>query len=257
MNYSPEQIEAAKLLVRAAGTKTSQVVCLNGRSASHVDRAENRPRPDNLDATEHKEDVWPSLDDAAYYGLAGDIVKTIAPHTEADPVAVLAQVVVYFGNVIGRSSHYRVEADFHHTNLFCVLVGRSSKGRKGVSGGRARSVVKLLDERWADERMKNGLSSGEGLINEVRDEVKEWDDKTHQEQIVHAGVADKRLMVTEPEFANSLAAMERHGNVLSSTIRNAWDGGRLSTLTKNSRCFPASWAMRSPPGYGRMIPSRD
>jgi hypothetical protein len=28
--------------------------------------------------------------------------------------------------------------------------------------------------------------------------------------------------------------MERHGNTLSPTIRNAWDGKRLQTLTRNS-----------------------
>ena len=41
-------------------------------------------------------------------------------------------------------------------------------------------------------------------------------------------------MVTEPELAGALAAMERHGNNLSPNIRNAWDGHRLQTLTKAS-----------------------
>ena len=34
---------------------------------------------------------------AVYHGLAGEIVQTIAPHTEADPVAILAQLLVAFG----------------------------------------------------------------------------------------------------------------------------------------------------------------
>jgi Protein of unknown function (DUF3987) len=82
--------------------------------------------------------------------------------------------------------------------------------------------------------MKGGLSSGEGLINEVRDAVQKWDTKAQQLETVDPGVADKRLMVTEAEFANALAVMERPGNTLSPTIRNAWDGLTLSTLTKNS-----------------------
>src|SRR5262249_11618456 len=41
-------------------------------------------------------------------------------------------------------------------------------------------------------------------------------------------------MIAEPEFAGALAAMERPGNNLSPVIRNAWDGHRLQTLTKNS-----------------------
>jgi hypothetical protein len=181
-----------------------------------------------------KGETWPSMDKAAYYGLVGEIVRTIAPHTEADPVAILIQVLVYFGNVVGNSAYYRIEADHHHANLFAVLVGQSAKGRKGTSAGRARSVMKAADQRWIDERMKGGLSSGEGLINEVRDEVKKWDPKAGRYETIDPGVLDKRLMVTEPEFANALEVMERPGNTLSPTIRNAWDGQRLSTLTKNS-----------------------
>jgi hypothetical protein len=174
------------------------------------------------------------MDQAAYYGVPGDVVRTIAPHTEADPVAILIQVLVFFGNLIGNTAYYQVEADQHHTNLFAVLVGKSAKGRKGTSGGRARSVMKATDEQWIDERMKGGLSSGEGLINEVRDEVKKWDPKAEQFEIIDPGVVDKRLMVIEAEFSNALAVMERPGNTLSPTIRNAWDGLILSTLTKNS-----------------------
>ena len=53
--------------------------------------------------------------------------------------------------------------------------------------------------------MKGGLSSGEGLINEVRDEVKKWNGKEGTWEVVDPGVSDKRLMVYEPEFAGALA----------------------------------------------------
>jgi len=85
--------------------------------------------------------AWPALDDAAFHGLAGEIMRTIEPHSEADPVAILIQVLTFFGNVIGSAPYYQVEADRHHTNLFAVLVGTSAKGRKGVSGGRASSLA--------------------------------------------------------------------------------------------------------------------
>lgn len=82
--------------------------------------------------------------------------------------------------------------------------------------------------------MKGGLSSGEGLINEVRDEVKKWDTKKKQFEVIDPGIVDKRLMITEAEFGNALAVMERPGNTLSPTIRQAWDGRTLSAITKNS-----------------------
>jgi hypothetical protein len=171
------------------------------------------------------------MDEAAYYGLAGQIVKTIEPHTEADPVAILIQFLAFFGNAVGANPFYQIEAHKHRANLYEVLVGRSAKARKGTSGGRAQSV--FTDPVWLS-RMKGGLSSGEGLINEVRDARKEWNRKESRDEIVDPGIADKRLMVTEAEFASALAVMQRHGNTLSSVIRSAWDGGRLGTITKNS-----------------------
>jgi hypothetical protein len=206
----------------------------NGARSEREDRRVGDDSNPQASTSNLKGETWPSMDKAAYHGLVGEIVRTIAPHTEADPVAVLIQVLVYFGNVVGNSGYYRIEADHHHANLFAVLVGQSAKGRKGTSAGRARSVMKAADQRWIDERMKGGLSSGEGLINEVRDEVKKWDPKVERYETIDPGVLDKRLMVTEPEFANALEVMERPGNTLSPTIRNAWDGHTLSTLTKNA-----------------------
>jgi hypothetical protein len=170
----------------------------------------------------------------AYYGLVGEVVKTISPHSEADPVALLLQFLTLAGNIIGRQPHYQVESDQHYSNLFCVLVGTSSKGRKGTSMGRVRAVVKGADETWAGDRLKSGLASGEGLINEVRDSVEKWDPKEKVFEKVDPGASDKRLMIVEPEFAGALAVAERPGNTLSPLIRRAWDGDKLQTLTKNS-----------------------
>ena len=52
-------------------------------------------------------------------------------------------------------------------------------------------------------------------------------------EIVDAGVEDKRLLVTEAEFAGVLRAVQRQGNTLSATVREAWDSGNLRTLTKS------------------------
>jgi Protein of unknown function (DUF3987) len=178
---------------------------------------------------------WPVMDRAAYYGFAGEVVDTIAPHSEADPVAILIQFLTCFGNVIGRAAYYQVESDRHHANLFTVLVGATSKARKGTSMGRVSAIVKVADERWFDERAKGGLSSGEGLINEVRDEVKNWDAKEQNWQIVDPGVTDKRLTIIEAEFASALSVADRPGNTLSPLVRKAWDGVKLNTLTLHSR----------------------
>ena len=177
---------------------------------------------------------WPVMADDAYHGITGEVVKTIEPHSEGDPVALMLQFLTLAGNVIGRMPYYQVESDQHHPNLFCVLVGASAKGRKGTSMGRIRAVARVADETWAGDRIKGGLSSGEGLINEVRDPVQKWNAEQGKYEIVDPGATDKRLMIVEPEFAGVLSVAERPGNTISPLIRRAWDGDKLQTITKNS-----------------------
>jgi hypothetical protein len=115
-----------------------------------------------------------------------------------------------------------------------ALVGQSSKARKGTSFGRVKQVVMVADRTWFEERTKGGLSSGEGLINEVRDPVEKYESEEQTFRVVDPGISDKRLMVTEPELAGVLSTLERHGNILSMIIRRAWDGDKLATMTKSS-----------------------
>jgi hypothetical protein len=167
---------------------------------------------------------WPRpLDEAALHGLAGDIVRTIEPHTEADPAALLLQLLAAFGNVVGRGPHFKVEAVRHALNLFVTLVGETSKARKGTSWSHIGHLLQGVDDAWAGDRLQQGLSSGEGLIRAV------WDGT-----LAEPGVGDKRLFVFDSEFGGTLAVMGRHGNALSSTIRQAWDGGTLRVMTRRS-----------------------
>ena len=177
--------------------------------------------------------LWPTLASEAYHGLAGDIARAIGPHTEADPVAVLANVLVAYGNAIGRGAFFRVGADEHHLKLNVAMVGATSKGRKGQSEGYVRVLMRAADAAWEEERVLSGLSSGEGLIHEVRDEV--WGvDGDGIPVLKDGGVADKRLLVSEPELARVLKVMNRETNTLSPIVRQAWDGGRLRVMTRTN-----------------------
>lgn len=181
--------------------------------------------------------LWPQLGEAAFHGLAGRFVRKIEPHSEADPVGILLQFLVLFGNLVGRSAYFAVEADRHFTNLFTVLVGETSIGRKGVSLNQARRLLSEVDNVWSADHITSGLSSGEGVIQAVRDPVEKLlSDKEHGSKmtVIDEGVSDKRLMLIESEMASMLRTLKRDGNILSSTLRSAWDGGDLRTLTKNS-----------------------
>jgi hypothetical protein len=57
---------------------------------------------------------WPEpIAEEALYGLAGAIVRTIAPETEADPTGLLIQFLVGFGNLIGRNPFFQMGATFY------------------------------------------------------------------------------------------------------------------------------------------------
>lgn len=177
---------------------------------------------------------WPAaLDPAALHGIAGEFVRAVEPNTEADPAAILLQFLVAFGALVGRGPHFRVEGDQHHANLFALLVGATAKGRKGTSWGRVREALELVAE-WKPH--VSGLSSGEGLkwaVRDAREETKRSKNGEIVTEIVDEGVTDKRLLVIESEFASALRAVQRQGNTLSATVREAWDTGNLRTLTKN------------------------
>ncbi|MDA0284823.1 MAG: DUF3987 domain-containing protein, partial [Planctomycetota bacterium] len=188
---------------------------------------------------------WPGpLDKAAFHGLAGDVVQTIEPHTEADSAALLVQFLVCYGNWIGRTLHFTAEGAKHHCNLFTCLIGDTSKSRKGSSLAnliRLFRLIRTADSEWLNKRNVTGLSSGEGLIHHVRDpsrkqeRIKAGREVTgYQEVVIDHGEPDKRLLVVESEFVSPLKIMAPEGNTLSPVLRQAWDGGTLQNLTKNS-----------------------
>ncbi len=168
------------------------------------------------------QDGWPApMADPAKQGISGDIVETIGPHTEADPAGLVLQNLAAFGNVIGNEPHFIVEADRHALNVFVAEVGPSGKGRKGVGWGHVAALYKQIDSKWVNERIQTGLRTGEGLVRAVCDGA---DGET--------GVLDKRLLAFESEMAAILRVMARHGNSLSTTVRQAWDGGDLKVSTR-------------------------
>jgi hypothetical protein len=167
-------------------------------------------------------DDWPAPPHASYHGLAGEIVNTIAPHTEADPVAILSQLLVAFGAAIGRGAWFQVEATRHHGNEFLVLIGDSARSRKGSSWDHVHRLITGADP-MITARILTGLSSGEGLIHSVRDPAGQ-----------DPGAGDRRLLVIEPEFVSVLKNVNREISTLSPTLRSAWDGRPLAILTRTA-----------------------
>ena len=155
----------------------------------------------------------PALADPALYGIAGRVVRSLAPHTEADPAAVLLQFLAAFGNLVGPVPHCRVGATRHGLNLFVVLVGESSKARKGTSWRQISSLFAEADPPWSARRVTTARPTASSDLHALRDQQP---------------AADRRLFLLSEEFASVLHTLGRETGQLSPLLRCAWDGGDLS-----------------------------
>lgn len=176
----------------------------------------------------------PVLDDAALYGLPGDITRVLAPLTEAAPAALLLNVLVMFGNAAGRGPSTMVGETRHGANVFGVLVGDTSSA-KGESASYVERLMTLAARLWAEERLMGGISSGEGIIEAIHDERSVWDAKAGEWKVTMPGVEDKRVLFKEEEMSAVLKAAQRRGSTTTEIIRRAWDSRpTLQTVTKTN-----------------------
>ena len=182
-----------------------------------VDTHRNAPRPDP----------------ACLYGLVGDVAQAGSSNTEANPFAIAAAMLAYFGAAVGRGPYMPIGDDWNHARLFMVHVGRSSRGRKGTAKKliyRINSAVKALDEYLVPQVHRGGLSTREGLALMIHDGYKDGKNEV-------PAVEDKRLLVVESEFANILHQSKRDGNTLSAALRDAWDGTSIRPAVKTCRVW--------------------
>src|SRR5277367_1543161 len=155
------------------------------------------------------------LEEAALHGPAGCIVNCLTPHTEAHPAALLLQFLAAFGNLIGPGPHCMVESTRHALNLFVILVGDSSKARKGTSWNLIANLFAGVDPSWLSTRVNSARLTANGLVRALRD---------------HQPPTDRRLLALSEEFATVVHSLKRGNGHLSPVLRCAWDNGNLPTL---------------------------
>lgn len=79
------------------------------------------------------------LADNLYFGLCGEFVQAVAPLTEADPIGILACLLVGVGNALGRSVYHTIGRR-HASNLFVLLTGETTD-RKGTCWDVAETLL--------------------------------------------------------------------------------------------------------------------
>ena len=153
---------------------------------------------------------------AAFAGLAGEVIALVAPRTEADQAGLLTSFLVGFGAAVGPRPHAIADGARHPARLNLVLVGASSRARKGTSWAVIRKVLAHSDPDLISRRLIGGIASGEGLVAELR-RREEGD--------------DRNVLVVEPEISRLLRTASRSAS-LSALLRQAWDGDELAVLTR-------------------------
>lgn len=174
--------------------------------------------------------IWPSLSSSVFDSIPfiSNFMNAATCNSEVDPMALLITLLTAFGAAVGSEPHVKMADTLHPPRLYAVLVGASSRARKGTSLGLIKKLINLAEEYAALPKLKithGPLSSGEGLVEAVRD-ASDTD----------PGVDDKRLWCIEEEFANVLQTNNRSGNTLSCILRTSWDsGGTIEPLTRHNR----------------------
>jgi len=184
---------------------------------------------------EPKPKALPELSTIALPGIVGEFVDLATRNSEADKAAVLATFLARFSIEIGPEPFLMIGDTKHYVRLFTVIVGATSKARKGTSSkpvdrlfNDSNNFVNSLNSQYTLGYYKPAktspgpLSSGEGLLWQVSDQNPDYDER-------------KRLYILDEEFAAALRCTERPGNTLSTTIRKLWDTGNIEPLTKRDR----------------------
>jgi len=72
---------------------------------ARVNRYPPRGQESSKGAQEDIPATFPKMAASAFIGLPGEVVTSIEPHTESDPIAILAQFLNMIGNVVGRNRY--------------------------------------------------------------------------------------------------------------------------------------------------------
>lgn len=163
----------------------------------------------------------PVCDPGMFRGVLGAIADAADPGTEADKVGVYGSLLCEVSALVGHLPYVQIGNVRHPLLVWSLLIGRTSTGRKGEATGTATRVVRLAKTE-VNDIIEGGLSSGEGLIERIRDP--EDDDQ--------GGTMDKRLLIIETEMATVMAACSREGTKLPGILRQAWEGDRLTILNR-------------------------
>lgn len=149
-------------------------------------------------------------------GAIDEFLSLIEPTTEADSLGIIIIFLNMFGSMVGTNVHLEQGDLKHRANFFSLIVGDTANGRKGTTLKVVKDFFNLVDPQFFLDSVRNGLSSGEGVIKFLADSNKK-------------GVFT--LLAIQPEASAVFKNFERNGNKLSELIREAFDDDPIANMS--------------------------
>ncbi|MFC5029961.1 DnaB-like helicase N-terminal domain-containing protein [Streptomyces sp. DSM 41987] len=222
----PETLRAAALAEVTELTTHRPAVLHDDTPDDDASTAVPNPLYDAQPGVRRPQRPGPTPHPDVFCGWLGETVKRLDASTEADPVAILVNLISAAGAIIGRRPHLWVGNDRHPALVWALTIGATSAGRKGSATSTARRPLSVaFPEFFGPDHTPRGLNSGEGLIEYVKDDAR--DDAS-------PASLDKRLWVVESEYAVTMSRGRREGSSLPGVLRQAWDGEDLGSMVRES-----------------------
>ncbi|HYW87609.1 MAG TPA: bifunctional DNA primase/polymerase, partial [Chloroflexota bacterium] len=128
------------------------------------------PQPAGSVVAIETDSVPAELGRAAFHGPLGRAALLLGEASEACPGAILLHLLSLVSVLLGNKVGVEAGAVFHPPRIWAIVIGHTGVGRKGTAEHGAYRFMRLVDVEFLDQHKASGLSSGEGLIEAVRDE---------------------------------------------------------------------------------------
>ncbi|WP_449060914.1 hypothetical protein [Planomonospora algeriensis] len=157
----------------------------------------------------------PQVSPVVYSGLLGKVVRTIEPHSEADPVGILGSLLSAFSSAITNLPQVHYGTQSQTLSTWIVLIGNTGMGRKGTATRAALGIVRSALPDWANSTILEGCpQSGPAYVSTLAD-------------------MNGNALMVEEEFADLLKVSARYKS-FGKAIRRSWEGASISNRTKEA-----------------------
>ncbi|MYR95477.1 MULTISPECIES: DUF3987 domain-containing protein [unclassified Streptomyces] len=162
------------------------------------------------------------------YGPIGKAVRQAMPHTEGDPIGVLASTYAMLSSAF--AGQVLLPGGTRPALAWTVLVGRSSTGGKGRAYRAASRIVDGAIGSYLGARTKTSIKNAPTLVRVFTQAIQE-------SKSTEAG-EDSRVFMLCTEWGSTLKFLNRDAQ-FSEHLRNAWDGSPISNTIKGKKAAEA------------------